>query len=489
MSVLGSVKNRIKTMLIINRNRKKKQLNLEEEIKRYKQNKKTVFIKQSIITKLNEKPLVSKSLKKIEVPITTYNKLVKGARKKVEINPVNVKNNVNKQVKKNIEKVLKPIPNILTPTPLILKKDKKKVQKVLLEKKDKIVNKKEETKIINRVNLFLNDAKKEIKKLKNDLLNEEERLKKIKDKESFEKEEKRIEEIHNKIIELTDILEKLALQYNFKYYEELNDELLFKYIDDFKFKNNLNTIDSLVEKCQIEAKKLDYLDILTIKVNELGKLKDKKKEKINYLERDYDNKTIDIIKLDRKEELIKNYILKEEEYVRKLNKEINDSTLDKTVTSKLILDKNYLNNLFRLGIGISAFQTTFVGAFIGAFIIKSATSNLLMGAFKKKEYTNYFYKYQEFTSKIKTNIDLLDETLYLVNSSLNDIIKLKADMETTYNEYLENSKYKEMYQRIVEIEKHLLKKEQTAIEMKHKLQLNEEKNKEKQKKLEEYNRS
>lgn len=498
MGVLGSVKNRIKTMFIILKNRKKKKnAENQKQNKKEERNKKIILLtpfQMKIHSKINIIPI-------IDVPIKAgkkeYNN-IKIDKRIVKLGNKEVKLETNTEKQKDSESLISKCSVLKEQQKLDNEKRednklkqfivKMPTQKKSTKNNENILSSDIEDRILQHLSRFLKGTKLELKKLKNELQKEEKKLKTIKDKESLEKEEQKLEKIQEKIKQLNDILEKLVYDYDFKYYEELNDELLYRYIDNFKFKSNSLSVDNLVMKCKVEINKLESLTELNLKLNEIQKKKTSKKEIFTILERNYDNNVVDLLKLNSKENIIRRYLDKQSNYLENLTKEINDMTLDKNISSYLLFDKKYINNLVRLGIGISAFKTTFIGAFIGAFLINSATSNLLKGAFKREYQTNYFYKYQEFTNKITTNLDLIDETLYLISDSLNDISKLKSEMEKTYNEYLQNPKYQEMYKKIVSIEKSLISKEKETLKIKQQLEENKEKNKIKLKKLEDYNK-
>lgn len=468
MDVLGSVKNRIKTMRIINRNKKLK-LKKDSTIA---QLKKEVVIKK---VKLNQEIIINKTLsnnknynlRKIAVflPSTTI--------KKESIYIFNSKKVGKRKQNKTVFK--EPKKEILNKTHIL---NKEKTENI---KSKNIV----EEKILDIFKSYVKESKQEIKVIKKTIEKEEKNLKEIKTQKQLEEFQSNIEKIKEKINYLKNTYEGIISKYEFLGFHELNDSLLSKYIDDFKFKMPITEIDLLVENCKNEVTYLEEINNLIEKIDKIVINEENKKVKIRYLDNDYYNRMVDYDKLLEKENKINRYLEKEEEYLINLEKEIGNNSLDITKSSRLIFNKEYINNLYKLNIGLSIFNTTYIGAFIGAFLIKNSLTPLLLRAFDRKEITKYTYKYKEYTNKITDNLSIVKQTNFLLIDSLKDIKRLKKHMEIEYKEYLKVSNYNELYKKIVNLENDLVEKQNKCSKIEQNLLKQKNKNNEKQIKLRE----
>lgn len=464
MDVLGSVKNRLKTMRIINRNKKLK------------------LKKQNEIIKQKEKVIISKKKIEQEVIVSNYNKKINFTLRKIEVSIPSV---IIKKKKSTHYEVM----STRKSGKYRLNKDKIKNQEIKIDIQNEnksIVLNDESTKIKENFKLFVKDSKKEINKLKKDIEKEEKNINKIKTQKELEEYQIRLEKIKTRITYLKELYNGILNKYEFFGFEEINDFLLAKYIDDFKFNNSISEVDLLVENCKNEITYLEEINKLVEKFDKITIKEENKKSKINYLNNDYYNRMIDYNKLLYQENKINRYIEKETEYLNNLEKEINNNTLDIVKKSRLIFNKDYVNNLYKLNIGLSLFNTTFIGAFIGAFLVKNSLSSLLLKAFDKEEIVKYNYKYNEYISKITDNLSIVRQTNFLLNDSLKDINSLKSHMEIEYKEYLETKQYKELYNKLISLEKKLIVKHQQNLKLEENLLEQKRKNNEKQKKLEDF---
>lgn len=471
MSVLGSVKDRIKTRFIINRNIQKKK-DLEEEAKKDK-------IKEE--KKVEQKVATSILSQSINI---AFNDDIK---KNIDVEEEIIFPAIRRDTIKTSNEITIPEENQIEEKNEVLESKEPLTLSETLEDTKEIEVPTEKNKIKEYVKVFIDNTKKEIKKLKKELKEEELLLKKVKDDESLEKEKAKIEESHKKIMHLKEVINGLLEKYEFNSYEEIKDELLLRYIDDFEFKSETSIVDTLVEECKTEIAKVEGISELTHQLLEVESKQEKKQSKLYELSIDYNNRINDYDYLDRSKEKIKRFIEKEAEYLENLSRELNDTTIEKRIETHLVFDKQYVNHLLSLGVGLASFQTSFIGAFIGAFLVKNATTNLLRGAFKEKSREVYSYKYHEYIEKIDNNLDLVETTIYLINNSIEDLSKFKDYIETNYKGYLKNEKYNELYQKVIKMLKELLLKKEKAEKSKKDLLEKKEKNKTRQKKIDKMN--
>ena len=236
MSVLGSVKNRLKTMFIINKNRKLKLS--REKINKKKEN--TINLK---VKDLEIKPVyVLRKVKINKIELSAPIIVKKSCKKEEHDEPLKIKK---LNISKNNNLKVKP--------------------------KDELASKYD---ILRRFKIFVKDSKEEIKELKKDIKKEEENLKIIKNEKQIEEYHKRLEVIKDKINHLKNLYDALLDKYNFEGFEEINDALLASYIDDFKFIHSGDEIDLLVNEC---IEKLDYLDDVNDLFSKKKKLQKSKK--------------------------------------------------------------------------------------------------------------------------------------------------------------------------------------------------------------------
>jgi len=205
------------------------------------------------------------------------------------------------------------------------------------------------------------------------------------------------------------------------------------------------------------------------------------------LENDYGYKKIEFEKLRYQEEVITNFLEKEEEYLKKLEKEVNNNNIFYKIKYKLKLNENYLKNLMNLYAGVYVFPKSFLGAFVGAYLIKNSVTPLLKKAFYYKEFRNYYYVYTEYTKKQEENFSLIEDINAMINTSLISLKLIRDDFNEKYKGFLEVDKYKEYLKNLNNLIQTLEKQEKEIKKQKEKLLKNKEKNKQKILKLEEYN--
>lgn len=525
MNTKGSVKERLRTWFWINQNKKKKILLEKEQSK--KQIPKTIVIiktpiqeEKSIIPKTfvpkekNNTPKTFTPKEKNDTPKTfTPKEKNITPQTSIVVKTKDGKPNI-KKVSKN-EKIVKvkktspytsfkttnePLKSAITlvefsntpiksvkPSPVVLKKYPKgrKIKPILqkIPPEEKTV----ETSILEHVRTYVKKTNTTIIKLQEEVSILEESQKDLKTKEQVEKHKQKLEELHAKILSIKNQIELLKEKYDLKGYEELNDNLLYQYIDDFKFKSSADEIDLLTEQCKLELTVLEKITTLEVKVKNTMQKEEEKEEQIALLENNYQRKKE---KLDqyRVSTTIQTFLEKEQEYLKQLEIENNDFRMDYKSRQKLTFEKKYLDNLAYLYAGIYVFPTSVVGAFIGAFLIHNSLTPLLRKTFTHKEVRNYYYLANQYGKQIEKNEILLEETASLLYSSIDELKWIKKDFEQTYHDYLEIPFYKSYVEKINQIlyiheqqQKHV--KEQVKA-----LEQQKEKQKQKMLQLEKYNR-
>ena len=459
MNCLGSVKERLRTWFYINQNRKKKlalQKNTPKKIEVvhiFIESKEKVLLDETTVKKEKEKNNFSKeSIKKYRECFsenTIQNKL--GSSK---ISSILKRNNLNMEKKKQI----------------VLEDDKSLLKNSILE----------------HVKECTLNIQKEIKDLKKEITHLEVEQKNIKTEKEIKIHQQKLEQLQERIILLRRKMDMIKENYELKGLEELGDSLLYHYIDTFKFKYPISDIDILTESCKVQLYVLENIVNLEEKVESLTKKEDEKKRTIEQLENDYSLKQTEYEKLKYQEEVFTHFLEKENEYLKKLEKETQDNTISYHSKYRLKLNEEYLKNLTRLYAGIYVFPTSFLGAFVGAYLIQNSLTPLLKKAFYYKEFRRYYYVYTEYIKKQDENIDLIESTFFLLQNSLTTLKIIKQDFQKKYKGFLEIDKYKSYYNNLNKLIKTLEKQEEQLKKQKESILKNKEKNKQKALKLKDY---
>lgn len=450
MRVKGSVKDRIRAYFFILF--KKKKRIVDEEVKSKKPKKLPItFVNQNVIIKKNTIITHKKSE-------TTNIKFIKNSIKKTSKQDNLIVSDINPHTSKKMQVVKRNIP-------VKLSKEKIEINKTL-------------DKFIIKNNKLIEDLIIRLKSL-------EKKLKKAKTKEEIKKNNDELIKINEEIEKLKNLYETLLQKRNFKDYDILCNTLLLEYIENFKFQNSEENVNELVNKCKEKLKLLTSLSKLTYQINENKKINTNKKDKINYLDNDCRNRTVDFDKLKQAGFIISNYLKNENEFANNLLKEIKKTDIESKTISHFKFDKDYLNNIISLGITLNPFQKTLVGAFIYGFIINTSISKLLRKSFTREYETKYFVKYTEFVSKIKDNKSLIETTNYLLLNTMDNLDNLESYLMNEYKEYIYEPKYKELYDKVKNYKKILRDKQLELTKTKQNINYLEEKNKEKVKKIEE----
>lgn len=221
---------------------------------------------------------------------------------------------------------------------------KTKLEKELIEKLEELIENNKEFEInIEDINekQIKTEIKKIIKQDQNELNKIEEEIKKIEEELTIYKSDEEItnieiklENIKNRTNNIKEHYNIIGTYYSFKGYDQLNNIILINSIEDYKFYQSTSNINTLVDKCKMENKKLDNiitsandclkLDIKLLEVKEYTKKRDEEYLKKNN-QIDLINKTYQYIqeKIEDQEE----YLLKVQKDIEKINEELRLDTL------------------------------------------------------------------------------------------------------------------------------------------------------------------
>ncbi len=439
------------------------------------------------INEVNNQPIQTSSTKNfIETKKASSNKIKTNSVNKVEkeeshiISTVNEVTYVPKKVgiQPKYEQLDIKLANIESKTdeltfPIDLKKEVKKTTAeivILKEVNDFVLKSKED----------ISDIKKDVENLKND----------VKDKN---KDSKELEEKFNKLKEKIDKLKAkynaIKEKYDFSEFYIFESIKLMDGIEDFKSTASLNEMDMMINICKDEINKIDSIVILEQSKKEVGSLvdnekKDQKDVKIKFIKSKENVKNISNI-----EETIYNELKMQEQIINEMYDEA--SYLKKEVTRQVekIGHRRILSSILNISFGILTLPfngKNLFGIALGETMINKGLKEMNR-KIETHEKIKVSYKYKDISDSIRAVKDKVEYINLVISDSLNEINKLKENFKNQYSQY-ENllEEYDIVLEKIQTLENTLLTEQNKINSMNRKLNKEDEMNKQKLKRVEDY---
>lgn len=345
-----------------------------------------------------------------------------------------------------------------------------------------------EQEILNIVNKFIDDSKDEIDKMRLELDDINKRVEDEYDQEKLEELQKRYLELKEKVEKLKHQFEIIKNNTDFMNFNELDDSILWDKIDDYKFFEDNESISILARDCQKEIEKMEKIIVLYEDSNLLEKDIEEKQEDFEKRDNKYekdDNKLKEIEMIDEK---VRYNLAKQEEYLKKLSKDVEKIDFKTKKIYKLKGFDKLLSNVAKMTVGLITlpFSGRHGSIVLGSLLVNNAIKGL-KNSLKYEEENKTYVRYTDFAYKIKNEQEKLEFSDKLITNSIEEIQEIKKDYHNLFEEYkYKIPEYSEMIKRIEAVEENLVKKQKQIEDYTDSFKKKAEKNKVKMKKINSY---
>lgn len=410
---------------------------------------------------IDEPKKVEIKKEKIKKEITNELEEIKEKKKKTTTKPID---NEDKVVVKKKKIVVKNAEN------KVLEKDNVKEIKIIDKQKD---NSNELLYIKHLRDIIVKDINL-CKEIDYDLYVLNSKLDDCYNEEDLEKQKKKLEELHKLIKELHD-----------KYYYVINSTV-YKYLEkNDNFNETKLDVDYLAkfkvdEKTQKKTKEIiEFIDQLetihkTMENNNTNKEKEllEKKKKLSRLEKEQEI----IEDVNRLTELM---IIDEKNVLKGLMGKVGKVSSKKITKTKFVVDYDKLLSTPVVLSGLTArmpfLATSKLGIFLGIMGIGNAIKNISdIARFEKYEVMKYAF--EDYGSLISNNIANVEDYLYIIKDSKENLKDLEKNLSSSYKKY-DYNKYNDLMNKIKFLKDELDKKEKILNSMKKDLDRSKEENK------------
>ena len=492
----GDLKNHFLTLfrIIKKKLRRKKEIEKKEKeknnIRKIQKQKNEQFVFYNINKQLKRTVLVQN--------LETNNKVkTKKFNKKQDINNMSIKKeapqykNVKLQFNTKLKNREKTISKPSVPINYREKKGKKRIEIIAPENKvAKSKNVELEDSILKRINKIILNDKQDLDSLKYKLYEIDKAIYSANDQETLDKLKIQFEIINDKIKKIKRDFEIVKDNLNFENYDELDSYFLLEEIEDFKFINNLESIELLSIKCKQQIEILD--DIILVyeqSVNTVKKI-DKQEKQVEY----FDENTIKINekveKLDLITKKINNNLILQNKFIDDMNKKIGESQKNVKISYKYQGLNELINNTLMMGMGVYSYSLTKKPRFrglkflIGSFLMYNSIRGMIKFLTPEMKKVTYIY-YKDYAKELDSESSRLNFTYNLLNHSIKDIDILKREFKNKFMVYqYQLPEYDIMLEKIDKIQKQLKLQKQELNQIDKNLERQKEKNKEYVKKIE-----
>ena len=248
---------------------------------------------------------------------------------------------------------------------------------------------------------------------------------------------KEAEEILDKLNDVIERIEKLKSKIKIEDLDKYDDNYIYTLIEDY-----LNEFKD--KKIIKEIKDSNLYILISSKLEELDKKKDKLKDKVNNKKEDLEEKEIEFDKLkekynslDKFNNDIKDFYDKQELLLREIKEKIDKST---TITEKVETEFKYMHmqsltllQRIKLLMGIPGKRSAkALGIINGSFL--NFTKNILNPEIVTKKYK--VITVTDYSKDIESSIKSIDDALSLLNKNSKQIDSLIYKIKTDYKEYI-----------------------------------------------------
>lgn len=370
---------------------------------------------------------------------------------------------------------------------------KRNPQKFVLQKVDTRKKDSREITIIERVNKIITDDKYDLGKLQIELYKIDRMVYSVEDKDKMKKLQEQFIQIMSKIEKIKRDFKIIKESGYLENYKELNDYFLLEEIDNFKFSNDLETIELLSLQCKQQIVILNDISEIYDKAISTSKKIEKQNDKIDYI---YDNsqefmdQTDNLNIISRK---IDDNLALQNKFIIEMNNKIGSAHKDVKFYYKQRGLNDLLNNTLSMGLGMYSFSSMrkkphFKGLkfLVGSFLMYNSIRGMLKFLSPERKKITYIY-YDDYAKELDRESYRLSFTNSLLNHSLRDVSLLKEDFKSKFMVYqYQIPEYDAMLEKIEKIEKQLKLQKLEVEEINKNLTNQKQKNKEYVKKIEKY---
>lgn len=272
-----------------------------------------------------------------------------------------------------------------------------------------------------------------------------------------QKDIKEIKKLLSKIKVLKEKYDYLKNNIDFEYMLEYDDEFLIDKILELKeicFNDEINhTVKDykILNEYKFLYLKIDKLQEDTIKFTEE---KNKKLEELKKRDIDFDKLKKDIYDVDRENDRYNSFVKEQELFLRQLQDDMFKIESHENVMYKLKGFNQLLGNSFKyLGLLlVNPLKGLIPGIVTQTIITKNIVCNLYRNL-EWEENRKIIYETIDYSASINNAINNLDSTILMVDSTLEDIVKLKNRYMTQFSSYERDfSAYHEAIKKMNKIE-------------------------------------
>ena len=349
--------------------------------------------------------------------------------------------------------------------------------------KEEIKKVKNEVVILEEVNLFIENSKALLEEIDKDV----EELKVVSKEKN--QDTKKIEERYNELREKVEKLKKqydvVSQKYDLSEFSVLESIKLIYNIDEYKSRANLNELDMMVKVCKKEINKIEKINIEYAETQKVETTIENVKEdqkNIKICFKKSEEQTKELINVEEK---IETEIKSQEEIIEEMYKE---ASYIKKITQKELVNtgsSRILSSLLRIAGGILTLPfsgSKIFGVALGNTMINRGLK-MLNQSFEYEEKITYKYEYTDIAHKISEVKDKVEYTSLIISDNLNEISKLKENLEK-YKEYDKVlNKYESLFNKVNNLESRLKLQQEKILQMDKKLDEEKEINNQKMKKV------
>lgn len=507
----GGVKNHFQTLFrILKKLFQKRQIKEEEE--QVKQNQKLVkrqeqeqiisynVYQNSVIKKLPKKGkarsiLIKKSIAKQEVSKPLINQAsspLKNTSDNIKHLKINHNAKLNEIVHKNFRKDDTSESNKqIVKSPNKGKKrepQKLSLQTVYIKEKDSW-----EITIVERVNKIITDDKYDLSKLQIELYKIDRMVYSIEDKEKMKKLQEQFIQIMTKIEKIKRDFKTIKESGYLENYKELNDYFLLEEIDNFKFSNDLESIELLSLQCKQQIEILNDISEIYEKAIYTSKKIEKQNNKIGYIDDNSQEFMAQTDNLNIISHKINDNLALQNKFIIEMNDKIGSAHKDVKFYYKQRGLNDLLNSTLSMGLGMYSFSSMrkkshfkSLKFLVGSFLMYNSIRGMLKFLSPERKKITYIY-YDDYAKELDRESYRLSFTNSLLNHSLRDVGLLKEDFKSKFMAYqYQIPEYDAMLEKIEKIEKQLKLQKVEIEEINKNLANQKQKNKEYVKKIEKY---
>ena len=305
---------------------------------------------------------------------------------------------------------------------------------------------------------------------------------------------KEIKKMLSKIKALKEKYDYLKDNIDFEYMLEYNDDLLIDKILELKRLCSDDDIRYTVENYKLLDEyrflylKIDKLQENTIKYEEY---KAKKVEELKERDIDFEKLKNQVYDVDRENDRYEDFVKKQEAFLRELNDKV--STIDsyESVSYQFKGFNQLLGNSFKyLGLLLLHPLKAFLPGIATHTLITKNTIRNLYNNLEFEENRKMIYQAIDYSDEINRAINNLDLTAKLIDTTLEDIIRLKAEYKKKFSRYEYSfSGYRDAIKKLNKIENAVLGNKIKVAKMQEKMKEKERQNKNKLKLVKKLNSS